>query len=79
MLLECARVLHKTVLVPFLMYGSDTMIWKEKERFRIRVVQIDNLRFLLDIRRMDKDRNICIRELWGLKKVVDGTICEDVI
>ena len=36
--LEFARVLH----VPILMYGSE--IWKEKERFSIRVVQMDNLR-----------------------------------
>ena len=36
--LECARVLHETLLVPALMYGSETMVWKEKERFRIRAV-----------------------------------------
>ena len=24
--LECARVLHETLLVPFLIYGSETMI-----------------------------------------------------
>ena len=34
--LQSARVLHETLLV--LMYGSETMIWKEKERFRIRDV-----------------------------------------
>ena len=26
--LECARVLHKSLLVPTLMYGSETMLWK---------------------------------------------------
>ena len=41
--LECARVLQETFLVPFLMYGSDRMLWKE-ERSRIRAVQMDNLR-----------------------------------
>ena len=34
---ECGRVLHETLLVPVLKYGSETMIWKE-ERSRIRVV-----------------------------------------
>ena len=29
--LECARVLHKIVLVPVLMYGSETMLWKKQE------------------------------------------------
>ena len=28
--LECARVLHETLLVPVIMYGSETMLWKEK-------------------------------------------------
>ena len=39
--LECARVLHKTLFVTVLIYGSETMLWKE--RSRIRAVQIDNL------------------------------------
>ena len=35
----------ETLLVPVLMYGSETRIWKEKERSRIRAgIQIDNLR-----------------------------------
>ena len=35
--LECARVLHESLLVPVLMYGSETMIWREEVRSRIRV------------------------------------------
>ena len=33
--LECARVFHESLLVPVLMYGSESMIWREKERSRI--------------------------------------------
>ena len=33
--LECARVLHKTLLVPVLMYGSETM---KEEGYRVRAV-----------------------------------------
>ena len=29
--LECAGVLEETLLAPVLMYGSETMLWKEKE------------------------------------------------
>ena len=43
-------VLHETLLVPVCAYGSETMLWKEKERFRISTVQMDNLRGLLSIR-----------------------------
>ena len=39
-----ARVLHESLLVPVLTYGS------EKERSRIRAVHMDNLRGLLGIR-----------------------------
>ena len=51
--LECARILHETLLVTVLIYGSETMLWKEEERSRIRAVQVDNLRGLLGIRRMN--------------------------
>ena len=36
--LECARVLYQTLLVPVLTYGNETMLWKEKERSRIKAV-----------------------------------------
>ena len=41
--LQCARVLHETLPVPVLMYGTGIMLWKEKERSRIRGLQMDNL------------------------------------
>ena len=31
---EYAWVLHETLLVPVLMYGSETMIWMDEERYR---------------------------------------------
>ena len=43
---ECARILHESLFVPFLMCGSKTMVWKE-ERCSIVAVQMDNLRGLL--------------------------------
>ena len=55
--LECARVLHELMLVPVLTYSSETMIWRQNERSRIRTVQMGNLRCLLGIRRMDKVPN----------------------
>ena len=39
LLLHCARILQETSLMPVLMYGSETMLWKEKERSRIKTVQ----------------------------------------
>ena len=37
-------VLHEALLELFLMCGSETMLWKEKEISRIRAVQMDYLR-----------------------------------
>ena len=36
--------LHEILLVPVLLYGSETMLWKEKERPKVSAVQVDNLR-----------------------------------
>ena len=60
--LECTIVLHETLLVPVLLYGSETIIWKVKEMSRIRAVHMDNLTGLLGIRRMDRVPNAWIRE-----------------
>ena len=43
--------------MPVFMYGTETKVWKAKEKSRIRVVEIDNLRGLMGIRRMDKVPN----------------------
>ena len=61
--LECARDLHESLLVVVLTYGSETMVWSEKERSRIRAVHIDNFRCLLVLRRLDKVPNARIRRL----------------
>ena len=61
------------------MYGSDTRLWKEKERSRLRAVQMDNLRGLLGIRRRDRVPNTRIRELCGAKKGIDEMIDEGVL
>ena len=77
--LECASVLHESLLGLVLMHGSDTILWKEKERSRVRFVQMDNLRGLLDIRRIERIPNARIRGVCGVKKGLDGRIDEGVL
>ena len=69
--LEWAKFLHETLLLPVLMYGSVTMLWKEKERSGVIAVRMGNLRGLLGIRRMDRVPNAWIREMRGVMKGVD--------
>ena len=38
--LDCAVVVHESLLI---LVRSKTMIWKKKEKSRIRTLQIDNL------------------------------------
>ena len=45
--------------------GSETMIRREKERSRVRAVQMNTLRGLLGIKRTDKVLNARIRQLWS--------------
>ena len=65
--------------MPVLIYGSETTIWREKERSRIRAVQTVNLRGLLGIRRMDRVPNVWIRELCSVMKGADERIDEGVL
>ena len=36
--LQCARVLYESSLIPVLTYDNKTIIWREEDRSRIRVV-----------------------------------------
>ena len=68
-----------SLIVPVLMYDSEMMLWKVKERSRVRAVQMDNLRGLLGIKRMDKVLNAWIRELRRVRKDLDERIDEGIL
>ena len=55
----------------------ETIIWKE--RFKIKGVQVDNLRGLICIGRMDKVLNAWIKELCKMTKGMDKSIDEGVL
>ena len=57
-----------------LTHGSETMIWRETERSRIRDLWMNNLRGLLGIKRMDKVLNARIRQFCRMTKGVDEKI-----
>ena len=72
-------VFYEILLVSVLMYGSKTMLWRKKERSRVKAVQMDNLRGLLSIRRMDRVLNAQIRELCRVRKGLDERIDEGIL
>ena len=61
-------MLHNALPVPILLYGSEAMICRERKRFMIRGMQMDNLRGLFGIRRMNRVSNIRIRDLCRVVK-----------
>ena len=46
---ECSKLLYEALVMPVLLYNSDSMVWGAKEESRIWAVQIDNLIDLLGI------------------------------
>ena len=56
--------------MPALLYDSETMIYIERERSRIMVVQMDSVKGLLGIRRIGRVPNTRIRELCEVTKGV---------
>ena len=60
--------------MPVLFYGGETMIRRAKKRSRIRSVQMDNLKGLLGMRRMNRVPNTRIRELCRAAKGVDERV-----
>ena len=52
--MKCVKVFHEKLVVPVLMYRSECMVWKSKERSRVRAVQMGNLRGMIGVNRMEK-------------------------
>ena len=57
---------HKGLIVSVSVNGSETVVWKEKERVRIRAVQMDNSSGLLDVRIMYRMQKKQVRKLCGM-------------
>ena len=58
-------VFHETLFLLVLMYGSETMLWKEKERSRIRAVQMNNPGGLLGTKWMNSPKCLDKGVVWN--------------
>src|SRR5678815_1121746 len=67
------------MLLPVLLYSSETMVCNKKYRSKVQCVQMDSLRDVLGVRRIDKMSNERIRELCGVKKWVNERINESTL
>ena len=48
------RALHEGIAVPVLIFRGETMVWKKKDKSIIGVIEVDNLRSLLGVKRIDR-------------------------
>lgn len=71
---EIATLEHARLYV---VYGSETLVWKKKEKLRIKSVQINNLRGMLEMR-INKMSGDEIRDLCSVRKGVKEFVGEDV-
>src|SRR5678815_3382180 len=55
------------------------MVWNKRYRSKVQCVQMDNFRAVLGVRRIGIMRNERIRELCGVKKVVNERINENML
>lgn len=67
---KARMAVHRGVLVPTLMYGSECWVWQKKHESMINAVEMRSLRSMSGISIMDKVRNSVIRESCGLKEDV---------
>ena len=63
--LKCVLVLHEGLLVLVLIYGSETVAWREKARSGIRALQMDSIRCFLGMRRIYRIRMHGIDSCFG--------------
>jgi hypothetical protein len=58
------------VLLPTLMYRSESWVWQKKHICRINAVEMRALRSMIGVKLNDRVRNKVIREEYGLKEGV---------
>ncbi|KAI5642761.1 hypothetical protein NE865_05287 [Phthorimaea operculella] len=67
------KAVHRGVLVPTLMYGSESWVWQKKHESRINAVEMRALRSMIGVKLSDRIRNSVIRERCGIKEdIVTG-------
>ncbi|CAG9109123.1 unnamed protein product [Plutella xylostella] len=67
---QARLAVHNAMLVPTLMYGSESWVWQKKHESRLNAVEMRSLRSMLGVTLNDRLRNSFIREKCGLKEDV---------
>ncbi|GBP30976.1 hypothetical protein EVAR_81874_1 [Eumeta japonica] len=71
---QALLAVHNGILIPTIMYGSESWVWQKKNESRINAVEMRSLRYMYGMFLKDTCRNSDVRERCGLKKDVVTTI-----
>jgi hypothetical protein len=70
--MKAKTVLHDMILIPTLMYGSETWAWTKKDESGINAVEMRPLKRIANVILTDRTRNERVREMCGLKWSIEG-------
>ena len=76
---EVKRELYERVVMPTMLYGSETWSLGAQERIKLKVVEMMCLRNICGIRREDRVRNAIIRNRYGCELSVQERIERNVL
>ncbi|GBP82570.1 hypothetical protein EVAR_87816_1 [Eumeta japonica] len=61
---QARLAMHNAVLIPTLMYGSESWVWQKKNESRINAVEMRSLRSMCGVSRKDRCRNSDVGAVW---------------
>ncbi len=73
--IEVKRALRNSILLPILMYGSETWTWNRGQRLRVRAVEMSYLRGTCGVTRWHAESNESVDDRCGMGSHVNGVNC----
>ena len=71
--------MYERVVVPTVLYGAETWSLKEEERKKLNVFEMRCLRGMIGVTRLDRVRNVAVRERTGVERVLAGRVDMSVL
>ncbi|GBP24043.1 hypothetical protein EVAR_10144_1 [Eumeta japonica] len=72
-------VIHNGVLIPMLMYGSESWVWQKKNKNRINPMEMRSLRTIYRVSLKNRYRDSDVRKRWSLKEDVRTRVEKDML
>jgi hypothetical protein len=66
--IKAQLAVHNGVLLPTLIYGSESQVWQKKHTSRVNAVEMRALRSLIGVKLSDRVRNEVLKEECGVKE-----------